>query len=319
VATSQGNSSFLDAWIYVFSRFTPEALVFQSILILALLALYAAYWLLKRRRVGADVPEVPAHLVRGYLLTLIHEAEDIRSQLFGLLTHEDHDARRTSRNSPSLLKGAGPSLLTPEFPTPPGAGAVHAPPSGVQNDPELAQKLRDLERKLQDQHQAYEGVISERERLLKELQELRAQKSTPSASNGSGDAGLKDRLAELEARLAEYAIIEDDLANLKRLQQENLQLKAQLGTAPASSAVSTPAPVAAQPAAEVQTPVLAVAETKNSEEKPEQKFESLVQEVEQSLPKDSPTLPPLETTKDKSQNDKSDADLIAEFEKMLNS
>jgi hypothetical protein len=123
-----------------------------------------------------------------------------------------------------------------------------------------------------------------------------------------------DKIAKLESKLAEYEVIEDDLANLKRYHQENKLLRAQLeaagkghpvaavaaepthaAAAPAqATAAPTPAAAPAPAAAAAPTPPpppaeaaspLAAAEENLSQEQAAQSFEGLVDKVEESLAK----------------------------------
>ncbi len=83
-----------------------------------------------------------------------------------------------------------------------------------------------------------------------------------SAAPAGGGVDNSKELQELKAKLQEYEVIEDDLANLKKYQKENEQLRAQLdgkgGAAPAPVAEAAPAAVEAPVAAatEVNTNVL---------------------------------------------------------------
>ena len=77
----------------------------------------------------------------------------------------------------------------------------------------------------------------------------------------AGSEGLRSRLSELEARLAEYEIIEDDIADLSHFKEENARLHkeiealkqalaaresaAPISVAPPDVAIATPAPAVA--------------------------------------------------------------------------
>jgi hypothetical protein len=345
------------SWVYVFSRFTPEALLIEAVVILALICGYAAFWVLRKRRFGSVGQEVPSTVVKTYLNELITEAELIRAQLFGLLTNSG------SAGAAQLSAGAGPTLAMLS-----GAGGVSAGSLGS-NDPELIKKFSSLELKVLEQARSMEAMLAEKAKLEKDLNDARA------TSGGGGGAGgdpaalakLNEKIKLLESRLAEYSVIEDDLANLKRLQQENAQLKAalsqQVGTgaaaaataataapiaataaataataapiaATAAEAVAQPEPAVADPVAAAAPPapeaapaaadplaeMLAAAATPPeaaAAPTPEANFEGLVNQVEQSLQPalaeaaPAPAAPPAG-------GEKSDADLVAEFEKMLN-
>lgn len=326
----------MTSWIYLFSKFTPEALLFEALLICVLVSSYAAYWVVRKRRFGEVDNEVPSSVVKVYLNELIGEAEDMRTQLFG------------------LLSGKGPRLRSIE-------GAT---PSFVVSG-DAGEKLAALERKMAEQASAMEKILGEKAKLEKELSDARAGGASPGSASAGGEdlQKLQEKCQNLEARLAEYSVIEDDLANLKRLQQENAQLKTQLanGTgataagpattpapAPVPAPVPDPAPAAKAapeaappaPAAEVAPAAATAADAPSSTAmnqdaiqaaldaangNPANAFEGLVDEVEKSLQPGTPSAEataasaPKTEPKAEKAPEKSDEDLIAEFEKMLNS
>ncbi len=75
---------------------------------------------------------------------------------------------------------------------------------------------------------------AEIEKLKSNMETLRNE-----AQNSSGDGELPDdikaKIEELEARLAEYEIIEDDIADLSMYKEENAQLKAEIEALRSSS------------------------------------------------------------------------------------
>mgnify|MGYP001593451703 CR=1 FL=1 len=228
----------MSPWVYLFSKFTSEALLFEGAALFLLVAGYTGLWVLRRHRLGDEEITIKAGVVRNYLGVLVADAEAMRRQLFAILQGEGLPAPHDL-----TAIGAGPSLA--------GIGAGPSLTSSLAglstSDPALKQKLAQIESQMQAQAVALNGITVEKTRLEKELQAAKA------GGGGGGDAGgdnkgLQDRIAELEARLAEYSVIEDDLANLKRLQQENAQLKAQL-----SKAGGAPVAAAAAVAAEVET------------------------------------------------------------------
>lgn len=363
------------SWVYVFSRFTQEALLFEALAIGLICAAYAAFWVLRKRKLGVlrnMNAEAPAGVVKAVLSELIFDAEQLHAQLFGLVAGHEHGGAGAYRSSTMFAPMTGaPS---------PSAAALAA-------DPELAQKMMALEAKMIEQVKATEAISTDKARLEKELAAFKA--GNPAAAGG--DAKVQEKMQQLEAKLAEYSVIEDDLANLKRLQQENAQLKAQLGgKAPAAGATAAAAPTPAQVAAqaEVAMPIAEVAEPMGepaiaevaspldqvpaevaaaqgdaspsidevampvsisepgaaeaiSAATADPNFEGLVDQVEQSLTdptaasKNAPSGASTGTqespaaaiiaeaaaapAKPSTPAEKSDADLVAEFEKMLNS
>lgn len=352
----------MESLIYFFSKFTSEILLFEAFFIFLAVSAYSAFWFLRKRKFGSLDQAVPSSVVKQYLTSLIEEAHLIRTQLFGLLNQSQSGVAASG----TALETNVQQLLTQfqnkaENASAALSGSATASPS---SDPALTQKLAALEAKLAEQTSAMNSVVTEKERLAQELAALKLKEplaaSGGQSSTGSGadvDA-LKSQIKNLEGRLAEYSVIEDDLANLKRLQQENAQLKSALSGAtaapPAAAAAAAPIPTAATALAG------AIAASPPS-------FEGLVDQVEESLqqtppPEEvaqaqaqaTPTEPlvaeaPVETPADPApvveavapptptpapassappvgstnaapaeHNAKNDEDLLSEFEKMLN-
>ena len=194
------NSPILSSWVHVLSRFTPEALLFEALALSLLFACYVAFWILKKRRFGSAGEVVPANLVKTYLNELIGDADYLRTQLFGLfkqagISNGTSEPRMTMSNQHS------------------GSGAVDTA-------------------RVAEQARVIETLTAEKLVLQKEVTNLKA--SGAGAAPMSGETGvlqaqLKDLQSKsdmLEGKLAEYSVIEDDLANLKRLQQENNKFRA---------------------------------------------------------------------------------------------
>jgi len=304
----------MSSWIYVFSNFTPEALLFEALLIGILLAGYAAFWVLHKRRHGIREASIPIPVVKEYLNALIGEAQTLRSELFGLLASgKEIDAdsllRRMSAGGPMVSSGGGGSS---------------------------AQELNALERKMLEQASALSTVEAEKAKLEKELAAARAASVTGQGPDPAMLKELQAKIATLESKLAEYSVIEDDLANLKRLQQENAQLRSALeGKGPVPPATPLNTPVAARPAPEpvvVPEPIVVAAAPPAKEEA---LFENLAEKVNESLqpevvaaapaapepaptPVAAPATPASTSAAPEANMKKEDADLVAEFERMLN-
>lgn len=269
------------SWVYVFSKFTSEALLFEGLGICILTAVYAVFFVLRVRRLGVIKTHVPSNLVKVYLNELIVDAERMRAQLFGLLggvpSAAGHGAPAGHATGSALFSGMGVPLtsIQPLAPIPMGADGL---------DAAVAAKLQQMEAKLAEQTQAIEGLSSEKRRIELELLQAKSTGGGGSAATDGASNEMAEKIQILEARLAEYSIIEDDLANLKRLQQENTQLRATLAgktDAPAAGAAQTspeptpeptlaakpassaPSKTAASPAA---TPKEAIAEDGSTEE-----------------------------------------------------
>jgi hypothetical protein len=111
-------------------------------------------------------------------------------------------------------------------------------------------------------------MLHQLELLKKDLQTREEEISRLQKTGGGGDSKeLGTRVKELEAKLEEYSILEDDIADLSLYKEENVRLKSDLeklragGAAPAAAS-EAPAPAAIETASEVaeELPLEAVAE-----------------------------------------------------------
>ena len=73
-----------------------------------------------------------------------------------------------------------------------------------------------------------EKEVLEKDRTIAELNKQLTQSSGNNSEGGGDDAELLKQIAELEARLEEYEIIEDDIADLSLYKVENDKLKDEL-------------------------------------------------------------------------------------------
>lgn len=120
-----------------------------------------------------------------------------------------------------------------------------------------------------------QALISEREQKIAELQAALDQAKVQTAEGGGAGVSaegavalleLQNKIRELEARLAEYSIIEDDIADLSIYKDENQRLKTELeelrgkmGAAPgdaASAAAPATAVAAVDANAKIEEPKL---------------------------------------------------------------
>jgi hypothetical protein len=344
----------MESWVYIFSKFTPEALLFEGLIICVLCSGYAAFWVLKKRRLGVAQTAVPASVVKTYLTALINDAEQMRSQLFGLLKSAGVAMPSAMINQAIQAEALAAAM---EQASAAGTGAV---------DPNLVKKVALLEGQMAEQNKAMQSLLTEKQKIEAELKAARGNaKAAPAPSGDAAVAELQKQMQLLQSKLDEYSVIEDDLANLKRLQQENAQLKAALGGAPVPAAAPAEAPAETAQAESAEAPEAAPAEapaatTEAAASAVEadilgttapanvENFEGIVDKVEQSL--DTETAPaaeaapvaeapapqaqpaaPAPTANTASApapeaaaggtpqpTEASDADLVAEFEKMLN-
>lgn len=350
------------SFLYWLSKFSHEAMLVELFLISFITAMYFGYLLLHKRKYGAAKKNIPDHIVREFLAELISYCEGFKNQLFG-------------EEFKILLNNAKNLGLTAHA----GAGADAAEVSALKAA--LAQALAK-----QEELQKLLAALTKDKAAVDA--KLAAGASAPAAAGGDPNAlkELNDKIAKLESRLAEYEVIEDDLANLKKYQQENKQLRSQLealqkgGAAPAptpppeAAAPPPPAPApeptpapAAQaapppppaPAAEAAPPSppppapeptpVAAAEESAAAAQAEANFDKMADKVEESLPPagasavdpaaaaaaqtapPSTDVPPAPAPAGETlaaaaappaaepKGEKTDADLLNEFERMLSS
>ena len=345
-------TSPVTSWVHLFSKFSSEALLFEAFLVCAGIALYAAWYIFKKRRELAAEEQIPGSVVKVYLNELITEAEQMRGQLYALL-------KASGGTIPEGFHLPSHGVESHAATQAAAHAAAHSAPAAAQSgtapNPELLAKVVMLEARMKDQAQAMETLVSEKVRIERDLELARsnAARGANSAPSSDESAELRRKIQALEAKLSEYSVIEDDLASLKRLQQENSTLKQQLSQKPepipaaaAPASVSAPAPVPAPVAEVVAEPVrdqetfeqpvttaseaelvaAPVAEPASEISLPSlepqvshAQFDALTEQVNESLKAEaeSPVAPapapaPAEEPK------KSEADLLAEFEKMIN-
>ena len=206
----------MNSLVYFYSKFTEEFLLLGAAGIFALLSAYCYHWVIQKRRLGVARSQIPSAVVKSYLNQLINEAEFVRKQLFGM----NNDGTAT------MPIGFGASATA----TPAAAEA-----SKTAISPDLLARLGSLESQLKDKESLVVNINVEKAKLLEEIEVLRAN-SGGTAFIEQNQKQLTDKIKNLEARLEEYALFEEDLANLKRLQQENASLKKRLSDHSASPA-----------------------------------------------------------------------------------
>ena len=214
----------------ILTKFTDETITVFSMLLLITMAGIIAYWFYNRKKFHQLTHEIPASVVKNYLDSIIQNSTSLKSSLF---------------RGGGLDMGNGiPSVVAVgDLPSSMSIGIGSGIEEVNQKNAEIAsltlklndrsKQITDLEKRMQDLS-AGKGGSAEADILKKELAILQGELSKAKASSG-GDAALQRDITivtsernDLRERLKEYEIIEEDLANLKRLQQENDQLKAEL-------------------------------------------------------------------------------------------
>lgn len=296
----------MDQTLRLLAKFNQEFLYIAVSVLFIILALIIVYWAYYRRKLHELSHQIPASVVKNYLDSIIANSNALKSSLF---------------RGGGLDIGQGiPSVLpTSSLPT----GGI-ATSDGMAE--ELALKNAEISN-LRAQNLQRDKTIVELEAMLanakdsggsddngekvlelqNEIQQLKSQLANAAAkpAGAGGDAALQAELAqvskerdEYKERLMEYEIIEEDLANLKRFQQENATLKKTIEELKAGGAS-----------------VSSAAEKNQEEEPPEE-----VTGDENPNADDSATQAASEEMPDVPNNEgeqKSAEELLNEFEKML--
>lgn len=317
----------------VLTQFTDETISISLAVLVVVFAALIAYWFYNRRKFHQLSHQIPASVVKNYLDSIIANSTALKSSLF---------------RGGGLELGEGIPSIIPTSDLPSGGVAV-----GSDQSEELAQKnaeianlksllgqkdatIAELEKMLEAARASNGGGISEEEAnimkgeiesLKNQLEEANTALEAAKASGGSGDSGAMqaevDKISserdELKERLMEYEIIEEDLANLKKFQQENEQLKKTIeelrGGAPAGDTtddIPAEEPVAQEePVEEEPAPV---------EEEPTPEPPPEMTADDNPAADDSATEAAAEENPDVPTNEgdqKSADELLSEFEKML--
>ena len=328
----------------ILTQFTDETIsIFLAVLVIVFAALIA-YWVYNRRKFHQLSHQIPASVVKNYLDSIIANSTALKSSLF---------------RGGGLELGEGIPSIIPASDLPAGGVSV-----GGASSEELATKnaeianlkamlnqkdvtIAELEKMLEAARSSSGGDSDEELNILRsEVSSLKAQleesntaleaaKSATPSSGGADPAELEkvtQERDELKERLMEYEIIEEDLANLKKFQQENEGLKktiaelqggapaeaaapeAAVEEAPAEEAVAEePAAVEEAPAEEApaETPEEAPAQEAVAEEPASEEAPAAEASVDAAADGSSEGIP------DNDGEQKSAAELLSEFEKML--
>ena len=282
----------LEAILQYLDNFTPEFLIIETALLVIIAAVFVITWIFNRKKYHNYEHQIPAGVMKSYLDSIIQNSVSLKSSLFRGGGLENIEA--TAQVLPLERMRGGDSV-------------AEANPADQETINRLRKELdgktkeaKQLASQVSDGEQANQTLRTK----IKELEEKLKNASSGAApaasapSAGGDDGALRKELAdvtkerdELKARLKEYEIIEDDLANLKRLQQENEQLKKALGGGGAAPAAAAAAPA---PKAEPAAPK---------------------QEAAPAAP--AATAAPAAPASAADDGAKSPEDLLSEFEKML--
>ena len=217
-----------DTVINYMDKYGPEILVIQFGFLIIVSTIFLWLWFSNRKKYQNLKHAIPANIVKSYLDSIIQNSTSLKSQLF-------RGGGIDVNNIPSVMPLH--NLVGGE-----GLAVSGAPSTALME--ELNQKKAQLaslesqlaasqsaQRELENKLKVSQEKLLIAEAKIKELEGLLAK----SHSAEGGDEALKSELKmvskerdELRDRLREFEIISDDLANLKRLKQENEQLKLSL-------------------------------------------------------------------------------------------
>lgn len=219
----------MEAIALILSKFSEE-LIGAQLALLFFTSSVAVYWLLVRKKKKESAEWVPAALVRAYLDRMQADERATRLKLFG-------------------------EQSAPTFVAPLASALASATATGV--DPNLVRELEALRSQLtlSDQRamefdRTMNAIKAEKAALEQKLKEAQAAASAGTAPATVDNPATQKELEDLRARLQEYEVIEDDLANLKKFQKENEQLRQKVESYEKGGTVVTTAIPAAAAAAE---------------------------------------------------------------------
>lgn len=317
----------MDSLINLVDKFGPELLVIQFGVLVILSTLLMWLWFANRRKYHNLQHAIPANIIKSYLDSIIQNSTALKSNLF---------------RGGGLDIGQVPSVISLGNLGTGGDGLTVSGSNQAALLEELNQKkayIAQLEDRLNAAKNGQKEIeaklattqsqLSTAEARIRELEALLAKSKSGGA--GAADGALQAELQnitkerdEIRDRLKEYEIIADDLANLKRLQQENEQLKRSLAEAGGSVPVSTPEPEKTEAKiAEVSDLFedMAGQTTGGNTEELAAELDNLLSggDTQVSAPMEDISLAETapESKDDKNKNEKTPDDLLSEFEKML--
>ena len=203
----------MEAIAYLLSKFSTEIIALQVAMVSFFVSI-GTYWLIVRKKRQQSAEWVPAALVKAYLDRVDAEERDIRYKLFGEV------GKASVQPSASGAVGS------------PGTAPVQqiivqgADPAVMKELEALRGQLSVADQRALEFDKLINSLKAEKMGLEQKLKDAQNSTSTSAGAAVPGDvAKVQKELEEFKAKLAEYEVIEDDLANLKKYQQENKTLK----------------------------------------------------------------------------------------------
>lgn len=306
-----------------------------------MLAVFLWLWFYNRRKYHHLKHQIPASVVKNYLDSIIQNSTALKSSLF--------------RGGGLEVDSNGVPSVMPLSELPSGAGAEVNLSSG-KDDSALRAELAKLQAQLNEKNGIIKdlenrsaqlgGEVKAKQERIEELEKLLAAAQAESAGGDpevgqklAAFAALEDERDRLQEDLKQYEVISDDLADLKRLKQENVQLKKALEESGGSMPEEAAEEIAPEPEEKPEDKEEALeaeaapeVEETEQEEEPAQALAQPEEEVEESAPaaeaveeEPQPEEPAAqeasaegdEANEEDDEDSKSPEDLLSEFEKML--
>lgn len=220
----------MDAVLNYIDQFSFQISLLLICLLAAVFAVLCWVWLYNRRQYQNLKHQIPAKIVKNYLDSIIQNSTALKSSLFrggGL----DVDVNSIPSVMPlSELPGGTQVSVDTQ-----GSSALRVQLEKL--EAELADK-RSIIQELESHNNGLKEELGYREERIIELEEIinGLNDSSLEGEDSSQELeGLNREVESLKEQLQEYEILSADIADMKKLKEENTQLKAALDNSDSSS------------------------------------------------------------------------------------
>lgn len=215
----------LSSIINYIDQYSTQISMLLMCLLFAVVAVFIWLWLYNKKKYNNLKHQIPANVVKNYLDSIIQNSTALKSSLF---------------------RGAGLDSDTSSLPSVmpladlPGGSQVSVDTSDTT---ELKALISSLENKLQEKTQittqlenenaGLKGEVTTKEHTIDDLEAIieslrNASSDDSDETDSAAIAELESEVSSLKEQLQEYEVISADIANMKRLKEENAQLKESL-------------------------------------------------------------------------------------------
>jgi hypothetical protein len=323
--------------INLIDKMNDDILMILVGFLLIVSTLFLWLWFSNRRKYHNLKHAIPANIVKTYLDSIIQNSTALKSQLF---RGGGADVGSIPSVIPLQNLIGGEGMAVNGAPSTALLEELNLRKAQISSLEAQLSSLQASQRELDSKASKPQANVSALENKIKDLEALLSQ-----SKNSGGDGISKAEFTnvskerdELLNRLKEFEIISDDLANLKRLQQENEQLKRSLSAQGGSRAPS----IEDEPIGESNQAVpdvsemfeeLGQSEAPSDDNKALEDFLSAPTDsfneasIEEEPIKEEPVVEeeiiaasepaPSPAPEQKPKNDRTSEDLLSEFEKML--